>query len=351
LRINQEGRSQGRPSTFEKATPDKTRRLSFFKARLLMRRRKLIYFMMALVAVGGWGCKNNSTTSPNANHPIDFIVGGQLGSGFNDFNAPMGLCVDGSDNLYVADYGNNRVKQYNSNGVCLMTWSSGVASLTNVHAIINHPYGLALDSGGNILEVDNGGAQIQEFSTAGALLNQWGSAGTANGSFNDPLWIAVSPGGDIYVSDADNDRVQFFTGPGAFGGLLGSSCACSTLGRYYQSTTGIAFDASGNAYVGDLGNHRIEVFDSTGPPGAPVSTWGAGLFTSVDGMAFDRSGNLLAADDGARAILKFNSTGGLIEKWVPDTTAAPKDVAVDSKGAVWVSFQSSTGAFLTKFDH
>jgi tripartite motif-containing protein 71 len=314
--------------------------------------KKINFFnlMMVLVAIGGWGCKNNSTTSPNANHPIDFVVG-QFGSGFNDLNAPMGLCVDGADNIYVADYGNDRIKQYNSNGICLMTWSSGAASATNVHAIINHPYGMAIDGGGNIYEVDNGSAQIQEFSTAGFLSNQWGSAGTANGSFNVPGWDAISPGGQIYVSDDDNFRVQFFTAPGAFGGLLGSSCACSTLGKYYQTPTGIAFDTSGNAYVGDLGNHRIEVFDSTGPPGAPVSTWGAGQFSSIDGMAFDHSGNLLAVDDGARAILKFNSSGSLIEKWIPDTTAEPIDVAVDSKGAVWVTFQAANIAFLTKFAH
>jgi len=313
-----------------------------------MNLREKTILLLAVVGLAGMGCKNNTATAPNADHPLAFTIGGDIGSGFNDLNAPLGLCVDGSDNLYVADYGNNRIKQYNSAGTCLKTWSQAAASATNVSVTINHPYGLAMDNGGNILEVDNGGAQIQQLSTAGALLNKWGSAGTAAGSFNDPLWIAVNSGGSIYVSDGDNFRVQYFTAPNAFGGFLGSSCTCNALGEYYQTPTGIAFDSSNNAYVGDLGNDRIEVFDNTG---APVTTWGAGKFITVNGMAFDRSGNLLAVDTGARKILKFNSTGSLVDSWTLDSLAEPIDVAVDSTGAIWVSYQDATQAFLAKFAH
>ncbi len=313
--------------------------------------QKILFLLVSLLA-GVWGCKNNSTTSPNANHPIDFVVG-QFGSGFDDLNAPIGLCVDAADNIYVADFGNDRIKQYNSNGICLMTWSSGAVSATNVQDAIHEPWGMAIDSGGNIYEVDHSASQIQEFSTAGGLLNQWGSAGTANGSFTNPLWIAVSPGGGIYVSESDANfsKVQLFTSPGVFGGLLGTEGG-NALGDY-KTPVGLAFDAAGNAYVGDLGNRRIDVYDSTGPPGAPVTTWGAGQFSSIGAMAFDHSGNLLAVDNGggARAILKFNSNGNLIEKWIPDTVATPMDVAVDSTGAVWVTFQATNVAFLTKFAH
>jgi hypothetical protein len=310
-----------------------------------MRYRKNLFLLLVLLVGAVWGCKNNSSTSPDSAHPVDLAVG-QFGSGFDDLNSPIGLCVDGSNNLYVADYGNNRIKQYNSSGTCLAIWG-GPVTVETVAATLDGPWGLATDLGGNVLEVDKEGVKVQQFSTAGALITKWGSGGTANGSFTDPFWVAVNPtNGAIAISDTDNDRVQVFTSPNVFGSVLGSGCACSILGKYYSTTMGVAYDAAGNAYVGDLGNRRIEVFNSAG---APVSTWGAGDFTGIAGLAFDRSGNLLAVDQGAKTILKFNSTGGLIETWTPGFLARPEDAVVDSTGAIWVSFQDSADAFIVKY--
>ncbi|HET9870054.1 MAG TPA: NHL repeat-containing protein [bacterium] len=301
-----------------------------------MNSRKFL-FLLAVGALGlGWGCKNNTTTAPSADHPLDFVVGGDIGPGKNEFSAPMGLCVDGSDNLYVADYGNSRIKQYDSNGACQAVWG-GPATVATVAAALNHPWGLALDSAGNILEVDHDTEQIQEFTTAGALVAQYGS-------FNVATWNAAGPGGVNMVSD--DTGVHLFNGSGANGIL--ATPGGSAFGHYALDPSGLAYDAKGDIYVGDLGNHRIDVYDSTG---TPVSIWGAGRFSSIAGMALDRSSNLLVADAGSRLIFKFDKFGNFVESWMPDTVAQPMDVAVDSTGAIWVSFQDVSQAFLAKFAH
>ena len=76
--------------------------------------------------------------------------------------------------------------------------------------------GVAVDPSGNVYVADSGNNRIQKFSGTGTYLAQWGNAGSGNGQFDGPEAIAVSPAGDVYVSDWSNNRVQKFSSAGTY---------------------------------------------------------------------------------------------------------------------------------------
>jgi len=80
----------------------------------------------------------------------------------------------------------------------------------------NEPCGVAVDSGGNVYVVDYGNSRIQKFSSSGAYLTQWGSPGSGDGQFSNPVGVAVDSGGNVYVVDAGNNRIQKFSSSGAY---------------------------------------------------------------------------------------------------------------------------------------
>src|SRR5205807_881957 len=125
------------------------------------------------------------------------------------------------------------------------------------------------------------------------------------GNFLSPQAVAVDGAGNIYVADANNNRVQVFDSAGnskfAFGGY-------GTGNSQFGSPEGIAADSQ-NIYVADTFNNRIQVFDSAGNFKLKFGSFGTASntqFFSPQGVAIDTSGNILIADTGNNRILKFS---------------------------------------------
>jgi DNA-binding beta-propeller fold protein YncE len=95
------------------------------------------------------------------------------------------------------------------------------------------------------------------------------SEGSANGEFEIPEYISASPGGQIFVADENNSRVQEFSSTGQFLNTWGSGGDTSGL---FTNPLGLDADVAGNVYVADEGNARIEKFYL----GANPCTKGAG---------------------------------------------------------------------------
>jgi len=72
----------------------------------------------------------------------------------------------------------------------------------------NFPEGMAVDSGGNIYVSDRFNHRIQKFSSSGVFLAKWGSQGSSDGQFKFPEGVAVDSAGNVYVSDRFNNRIQ-----------------------------------------------------------------------------------------------------------------------------------------------
>jgi sugar lactone lactonase YvrE len=185
-----------------------------------------------------------------------------------------------------------------------------------------------------------------------------------------PAGVAVHQGsGDVYVVDANYDRIQQFDQDGEFIRTWGSSGAAEGEFSFFGQYAGIAVASDGAVYVADAGNNRIQKFTADG---TFVSTWGldvdpaspgvfavcttgcqGGLADSVDGamsnplsVAVNPSGgDVVVADQYNNRIQRFDADGGYEAQFA---TNNPQSVAVDSTGSVYVVEQF--GGSVEKFD-
>ncbi|MGD0176101.1 MAG: hypothetical protein ABSC50_04665 [Candidatus Bathyarchaeia archaeon] len=141
-----------------------------------------------------------------------------------------------------------------SNCNFLLKWGSSGSG----NGQFNEPYGLAVDSAGNVYVTDIGNDRVEKFTSTGAFLNWWGSLGSGNGQFSSPKGVAVDSAGNVYVTDVDNDRVEEFAGTGTFITKWGSGP--SPGNGQFNHPGGVAVDSAGNVYVADRFNNRVELF-------------------------------------------------------------------------------------------
>jgi DNA-binding beta-propeller fold protein YncE len=178
---------------------------------------------------------------------------GSWGTGDGQFVYPSGIAVDGSNYVYVADYGNNRIQKFTSAGQFVTKWGSS----GNADGAFNGPYAIAVDSSGYVYVADGNNNRVQKFTSSGQFVTKWGSYGTGDGQFNFPDGIAVDGDGRVYVSDQGNHRIQKFTPDGVFVAKWGESGMGP--GQLY-TPQGLEISPTGRVYVIDFGYNRIQAF-------------------------------------------------------------------------------------------
>src|SRR5262249_38497264 len=152
------------------------------------------------------------------------------------------------------------VQKFNDTGAYLTQWGSFGAGAGQ----FNCPLGVAVDASGSVYVADNLNNRIQKFTNIGGYLTRWGTLGTGDGEFAGPTGLAVDGVGNLYVGDTGNsgfhnNRVQKFTGAGAYLTQWGSQGSGNGQfgGPSFAGPCGVAVDAAGNIYVADYGNHRV----------------------------------------------------------------------------------------------
>jgi len=212
--------------------------------------------------------------------------------------------------------------------------SSGSLDGTGAAALFDQPYGVALDSSGNLFVADKGDHTIRMITSAGVvttIAGTAGSSGTTDGTgsaarFNGPTGVAVGSGGAIYVADSINNTIRkiasaaggVVTTLAGAAGTAGSTNGTGTAATFNQPY-GVAIDSSGNVYVAEFGNNLIRmvtqggvvttVAGTAGVTGSADGTSTAAMFNGPIGIAVDGSGNLYVADSGNNTIRKITSSG------------------------------------------
>ena len=279
----------------------------------------------------------------------EYEYGGYNGDGILATSAqlryPTGVALDGSGNVYIADFSNNRVRKVTvSTGI--ITTIAGTESygyngdgILATNASLYSPHTVALDGSGNVYIADRSNARVRKVTVSTGIIST--IAGTGYHGYNGdgilattadvhgPQSVALDGSGNVYIAEIWNNRVRKVTvstgiistiaGTG-YGGYNGDSTGERALSDYYNGDgilatsallnhpLGVAIDESGNVYIVDAFNCRVrKVTVSTGIISTIAGTGSGGyngdeiLGTSAQlnypaGVALDGSGNVYIAD-------------------------------------------------------
>ena len=289
---------------------------------------------------------------------------GSYGTGSGQFRNPIGIAVNQSTgNVYVGDYGNNRIDELNEKGEYIAGFGYGVSNheekfeTCTISCVGGNPgsgagqfsslEGVAVDPKGDVWAADSGNNRVEEFSSSNAFMAalgygvtngeeklqtctsgcRAGTVGSGNGQFKDAADLAFS-GTNMYVADTHNNRIEEFNENDEFVSKFGSGGHGN--GEFWEPTA-LGVDASGNLYVADYGNSRIQEFT---PSGIYLTQFGSkgtgnGQFSSLEAVTVGGNSDVYAVDGSGR-----------IEQWTP----APRPGNEGAKDAKRIYYSTAANA-------
>ena len=146
-------------------------------------------------------------------NPLTIVGGtGSAGSTSNMLNTPRGIFVDITFNLYVADCGNDRIQRFQSGKLSATTIGGGGVEWIIKTITLNCPTSIVLDADNNLFIVDFGNNRIVEYGVNGfqCLVGCSASSGSASNQLSNPWSLSFDSYGNIFVTDQGNNRIQKF---------------------------------------------------------------------------------------------------------------------------------------------
>ena len=292
-----------------------------------------------------------------------------------------GVAVDGSGNTYIADTGNHCIRRVNVSTMVITTVAgTGVAGFSGdggaaTAARLNTPSGIAIDASNNIYIADQLNNRIRFVNASTGIITT--IAGTATPGYNGDGISAVTAqlarpfgvtlhSGSLYIADRNNNRVRVVTS-----GVINTVAGSGTVGFSGDGSAAtaaninrplcVAFDASNILYFVDNGNNRIRSVDASGiintvaGNGGTTYTPGPATASGLNGptsMAFDASDYYYIADAGNNAIRYVSGAASTISTAAGTGTSgytgdcgtptaarlnSPTGVFVDASGALSIS--------------
>jgi sugar lactone lactonase YvrE len=259
-------------------------------------------------------------------------------------DAPFGVWADGLGDLYIADTGNERVREVSPSGIVTTLAgiggalpgqaypTSGVPATT---ALLYSPSALTTDSLGNLYIAQGGLDIVSKVSSSGIITTVAGNAirgysgdgGSAlKAELYAPSGVAVDSSGNVFIADNGNARVRKVSPVGIITTVAGNGTqgyagdGGPATSAQLQYPSGIAIDSVGNLYVADLGNNRVRKIAPNGIIGTIAGngvqgySGDGGLGTNAElsrpnSLSVDNSGNVFVADTSNNVVRLLQPAG------------------------------------------
>ena len=310
-------------------------------------------------------------------------TGGDGGDATNaQITQPLGVAVDGLGNVYIADNFDNKIRRVDPSGVITTLAGTGAPGYTGDHgpataATIQKPSGVAVEGLNNVYIADSGNNCIRRVDATTGIITTVAGTGVAGAGgdmgpaitaqLSNPLGVTVDRDGTIVIADGDS-RVRRVDTAGVITTVAGTGVAgfSGDGGPATSATvaqiTGVAIDSNHTIYLADNGNERIRRVDALGVittfagNGVPGFTGDGGASSSAEvlfplSVAIDASGNVYITETNSPRVRRID-TRGVITTIAGDgivgvtgdgglATAAhfknPQGVAVDGAGNVYIA--------------
>ena len=312
-------------------------------------------------------------------------------------DSPFGLAIDeGRNVLYIADSGNHRIRRIDLSTETISTFAGGGSVSEGVgdgqpatSAVLDEPIGLAIDASGNLFIADRGGSAdgprvrrvdigtgvITTVAGSGAYGADGDGGPATSASFNDPWAVAVDGAGSVIVADFTG-YVRRIDRTGTIDLVAGNqeqlvvedgvAATATTL----HGPAGVSVDALGNLFITDQGSELIRRVDAAtqfittfaggGKPESGIGDGGsatdAALSTPSGHVAIDDEGNVYLADRFNYRVRRVDALTGDITTvagngindssgdggQATDAAVLPDDLALDAQGNLYIA-QDATG--------
>jgi hypothetical protein len=280
-----------------------------------------------------------------------------------ELNSPLAVALDASGNLFIADAANNRVREVGINGLITTVAGNGAPGFSGdggpaTSAELNLPFGVAVDSFGNLFIADSHNNRIRRVGTNGIIstfagTNASGFSGdgsqATNAELHFPYGVALDPYGNLLIADYANNRIRRVGTNGIITTVAGTNSAGFSgdggvaVRAQLNSPAGVAVDASGDFFITDYANNRIRRVGTNGIITTIAGNGHAGF--SGDGgaatnaqmqhplhPAVDAAGDLFFADSANNRVREVISPGPtLVLNNVGGTNAGAYDLVVSNQ--------------------
>jgi YYY domain-containing protein len=236
--------------------------------------------------------------------PPSILDAAEGGEPWRSMREPRDAAVDGRGRVWVADFGNSRLRIFDAEGGYLGGWGGR----GNGTYQLREPCAVAV-RGENLYVADTWNGRVQSYSLAG----EWKT--TAAGLYG-PRGVAVAPDGRVWVTDTGNHQVIVYDAS------LSQPQPIGKLGKgrgEFMSPVGIAVGSSGSIYVADVGNQRVQVLDGSGSwqRDIPIPWTGTAIEPHVE---ISGDGTLYVTDPEGAQVLEFDRSGNVSRRWTEDSS-------------------------------
>ncbi|KAI6650546.1 hypothetical protein LOD99_7597 [Oopsacas minuta] len=248
----------------------------------------------------------------------------KCGRGLENLNGAEEVTIDNTtEDIYVADGGNNRVKVLDNNGKILFKFGD-----ERGEGKMDYPTGLAI-CGDRIL-ISQESDSILNYQVNGKFVSRIGKPGNGELEFHNPHGLAIDESnGEVYICDCYNDRLQ----------ILSNELIFKTQFRHYNLKRPLHVQLSKEfIYILDQSYHCVHLLNCNLLLQKSVISLGPGLPYPTRFFYIDISNNFFITDLDSSSLSIFNSQFELIHKI---SIPHPSGVTVDNQGRVIVACRGS----------